>query len=112
MDIDEFLGLIKPFHMHRLVPLLRESGISNSTNDHPKRIIESVKQGLEDSQFSEERVFQYLSLEFLAEALISIAKISDNGSDNTAFNILSQAGILTPSFCPHCKKENHVGLAI
>jgi len=106
MDMAEFLGLFKPMHLRNLITLLQESGQTIYTNAHNYQIIGGVKQGLETSQFSEERVLQHLPLESLAEVLISLPRISETGIDNAVLNILTQAGVLTPSFCPHCQKEN------
>ena len=106
MDMVEFLGLFKPMQLRGLIIPLRESGLTIYSNSHPNQIIEGVKQALEASRFSEERVIQCLTLQDLAEVLLSLPKISENGADNIAFNILSQTGVLTPPFCPPCQKEN------
>ena len=106
MDMVEFLGLFKPRQLRGLIIPLRESGLTIYSNSLPHQIIGGVKQALEASRFSEERVIQCLTLQDLAEALLSLPKISENGADNMAFNFLDEIGLLTPPFCPPCQKEN------
>ena len=110
MDIFQFISLIRQEpnrgQFSGLEKLVLEAGLLDNSNNPTARIIRWVEHGLENSKFTETQVLQALSPVTLGQALSSVPRISENGVDTMAFNILNAIGLLTPPFCPPCHKEN------
>ena len=74
---------------------------------HPaSRIIRTILDGLEKSDFDENQLLNSLPKESLAKALSHQTDISEDGLDKTIFDMLNQGTFLNPPFCTSCEKAS------